>query len=70
MNDSILVMWDARTLSYAVKSVRFDKRGLPLHNARYCSSPEEAAAVAIDLKRKAWPRSPRIVAPPGVKQYL
>lgn len=70
MNDAILVIWDTRTLSYLVKTARLDKRGRPLHRTQHCGSAEEAAAVALDFRRKAWPLQLRIVAPANVKRRL
>lgn len=70
MNKSIVVVYSQRTLGYEVKYVRLDRRGGLLHRTISCGSAAEAAAQAIDVKRRLFTPHTKIVAPPAVAAYL
>lgn len=70
MNQPIVVLYSARTLGYEVKYIRLDRRGGLLHRTISCGSAAEAAAHAIDVKRRLFSRHTQIVAPPAVAAYL
>lgn len=61
MSPSILILRNRRTGGYSVKYVRLDKRGGELHRTIDCRTIEEAQAEAIDVKRRLFDSSTRIL---------
>lgn len=61
MSEPILVLRNRRTGGYSVKYMQYDKRGGKLHRTIDCRTIEEAEAEALDVKRRLFDSSTRIV---------
>ena len=64
MSPAILILRNRRTGGYSVKYMRYDKRGGELHRTIDCRTIEEAHAEALDVQRRLFDSSTRIIGLP------